>query len=180
MEYWLFQGTLLGKLSKHNESGETLPTKTIGILKERRVVMKLYELAHRLFLGQLELEMHSTFDPRGEESIIALQRKYSERYLLQDVLPKGNIDPIIQIFDSNSKGKNVAQYRYIWSEVMSADAFESFQEAGLENSCKMEKLGRDFRRDFLEGKNLNFGDSFKSFRGREATPEAFLNMLGLK
>ena len=180
MENWVFEEWFLTKLAKHCESGETLSDEMISNILKQRLVNKRQQLIHNLFLGQLEVEVNSTFDPHGDESIIALQRQCAERYIPNHIPPKGNIEPLIQIFQSNANGKYSVQYRYLWSEVMSADLFAAFEEVGFRNEDMM-ALGKVFRKCFLEpGGSVGCAESFALFRGRSVNHDALLKRHGLK
>ena len=181
MENWVFEEWFLTKLAKHCETGETLSDEMISNIQKQRQITKRQELIHNLFLGQLELEVNATFDPHGDESIIALQRQCAERFIPNHIPPKGNIEPLIQIFQSNANGKCSVQYRYIWSEVMSADLFSAFKEVGFKNNEDMMALGKEFRKCFLEtGGSVGFAESFASFSGRSVNHDALLKQYGLK
>ena len=185
MEYWLFEAPFLSDLARHCDTGESLSNEVIEKLKQRHQSIKCNELLHRLFLGELEREVNSNFDPHGDESIIGLQRTFAETYCPNHKPPQGNIDPLIQIFQTNATGKFSIQYRYLWSEIMSADAFTAFHEAltnegeGVETTIR--KLGKKFRKSFLEpGGSISTEDAFRMFRGRKANPEALSKMYGLR
>jgi len=183
MEYWLFQGPLLSKLSKNPETGEPLPCHAIDRIERYRLSTKALELSHRLFLGGLEIEVNSNFDPLGDDSIVSLQREYAERFCPHQGPSKGNIDPLIEIFQNNAEGKCTAQYRYLWSEIMSADAFEEFAEVsdGLNvEDASVKGVGKKFRHTFLEtGGGISTLDAYRGFRGRDAAMEPLLKMYGL-
>lgn len=183
MEYWLFQGPLLSKLSKNPETGEPLPCHAIDRIERVRLSTNALELSHRLFLGGLEIEVNSNFDPLGDDSIVSLQREYAERFCPHQGPSKGNIDPLIEIFQNNAEGKCTAQYRYLWSEIMSADAFEEFAEVsdGLNvEDASVKGVGKKFRHTFLEtGGGISTLDAYRGFRGRDAAMEPLLKMYGL-
>ena len=46
--------------------------------------------------------MNTNFDPHGDESIIAIQWTFAERHCPNHIPPKGNIDTLIQIFQTNT------------------------------------------------------------------------------
>jgi oligopeptidase A len=191
MEYWLFETKFLSHISKHYETGESLSDTIIKKLQHQRQSSKRNELLQRLFLSELELGINSpsTFDPNGDESIIAIQRNYAERYCPNQIPPKGNIDPLIHIFQSNANGKLSMQYRYLWSEVMSADIFSIFQET-MTNEVNVEgeatagkgdvrELGKKFRKTFLEaGGSVSTEDTFTAFRGKKVKSDALLKSYG--
>eukprot|EP00957_Ditylum_brightwellii_P052237 3961455-Ditylum_brightwellii.AAC.1 len=116
--------------------------------------MKREELRHRLFLGELELELHSKYDPRNsdnEESIVGMQKRLAEKHLPRNQLMKGDITPLMQIFEANAEGKRTSQHRYLMSDVYAISAFENFRTAidcGDGNEIRL--LGRLIRTTILE------------------------------
>ena len=66
-------------------------------------------------------------------------------------------------------------YSYKWAEVLSADAWGAFEEAGLENEREVRELGRRFRDTVLAlGGGRHPMDVFRDFRGREPDTQALL------
>ena len=176
MEYWLFDADGLTKLSRHNQTGESIPNDVMDKIKQQRSAKKATELLHRLFLGQLEVEMSSSFDPSGDESIIALQRRCAERFSPHNLPPKGNIDPLIQLFQTNAVGKCTMQYRYLWSEIMSADAFAAFVDENGDLKPEVQEIGSRLRSKWISaGSSVKTADAFESFRGRPAQADALVS-----
>ena len=63
---------------------------------------------------------------------------------------------------------------------MSADAFGAFEEVGLDNEDKIKETGKLFRDTVLAmGGGKHPGDVFRTFRGRDPSPEALLRHSGL-
>lgn len=80
-----------------------------------------------------------------------------------------------------SGGYAANYYSYLFAEVMSADAFAAFEEAGLKDTAAMTRLGGQFRDTVLGlGGGVDAGEVFKRFRGRAPTHDALLGHLGLK
>jgi oligopeptidase A len=79
-----------------------------------------------------------------------------------------------------SGGYAAGYYSYKWAEVLSADAYSAFEEAGLENDQAVARIGRRFRDTVLaKGGGRHPMDVFKDFRGREPSPDALLRHSGL-
>lgn len=178
MEYWLFEGDGLSKLCKHKQTGESISEEVMDKIKMQRKATKANELLHRLFLGSLELELNSKFDPHGDESIIALQRNNAMRYSPHFLPPKGNIDTLIQIFQNDAVGKRTMQYRYLWSEITSADAFAAFinENGHVKDEQELKEVGKQMRDEFFgAGASKSAANSFASFRGRNAEIVALLS-----
>ena len=77
-------------------------------------------------------------------------------------------------------GYAAGYYSYKWAEVLSADAFAAFEEAGLDKADSLEATGRRFRDTVLSlGGSAPPMDVFKQFRGREPSTEALLRHSGL-
>ena len=133
--------------------------------------------------GQLDMELHSNFDasqPDGSESetIFDVQRRVAEKYTPYNMpIPEdGFLCAFSHIF---AGGYAAGYYSYKWAEVLSADAFSAFEEVGLENEDEVQKVGRRFRDTVLAmGGGEDPMTVFKSFRGREPSPEALLRHNG--
>jgi len=77
-------------------------------------------------------------------------------------------------------GYAAGYYSYKWSEVMSADAFAAFQEAGLEDEAALVATGRRYRETILAlGGSEDALTVFWRFRGRAPSTEALLRQQGL-
>jgi oligopeptidase A len=77
-------------------------------------------------------------------------------------------------------GYAAGYYSYKWAEVLSADAFAAFEEAGLENPQAVAATGRRYRHSILAlGGSRPPMEIFKTFRGREPTTAALLRHAGL-
>ncbi|PSN57744.1 hypothetical protein C0J52_00283 [Blattella germanica] len=76
---------------------------------------------------------------------------------------------------------SAAYYCHLWSRVMAADMYSAFLEAGLNNRDELSAIGRRFRSTFLAlGGGCHPGEVFRRFRGRDPSPKALINALGLK
>jgi oligopeptidase A len=75
-----------------------------------------------------------------------------------------------------SGGYAAGYYSYLWAEVLAADAYGAFEEAGVFDKA----TGRRFMQAILEqGGSRKAMELFVEFRGREPTLDAFLRLNGL-
>ena len=78
-------------------------------------------------------------------------------------------------------GYAAGYYSYFWAEVLSADAFAAFEEAGMDNEAAIQETGQRFRDTVLAlGGSRHPMDVFQAFRGREPSTDALLRHRGLK
>ena len=77
-------------------------------------------------------------------------------------------------------GYSAGYYGYKWSEVMSADCFGAFEEAGLDDDEAIRRIGSRYRETILAlGGSESAFDVFKRFRNRAPTTAALLRQQGL-
>jgi oligopeptidase A len=77
-------------------------------------------------------------------------------------------------------GYSAGYYSYKWAEVLSADAFAAFEEAGLDDDDAVRATGRRFRDTVLAlGGGTPPADVFAAFRGRAPSTAALLRHSGL-
>lgn len=178
MENWCYdRGTLKG-LARHYETDEPLPDEIIDRLLGARTFREGSNTLRQVNFGLLDMELHEHFDPAGTETILDVQRRIDGETL---ILPSLEEDRFFCSFSHIFAGGYAAgYYSYKWSEVLSADAFSAFEEAGLENDREMRRLGRRFRDTVLAlGGSRHPMDVFTDFRGRQPITKALLRQCGL-
>ena len=178
MENWCYhKPTLLG-MARHYETGETLPDELFEKIKAARNFQAGTQMLRQIQFGVVDLKLHSEFDPAGEKSVFDIQREISQTTSVLPMLPE---DRFLCSFQHIFAGGYAAGYfSYKWAEVLSADAFSAFEEAGLDNEQAVTETGRRFRDTILAmGGSRHPMDLFKEFRGREPSPEPLLRHSGL-
>ncbi len=179
MENWCYhRETLLG-LSEHVETGERLPAALFDKIVAARNFRAASLMLRQLDFGMLDLELHHRFDPDGSESIAELRRRVAEKTtVLAPIAEDHFLCGFAHIFQG---GYAAGYYSYKWAEVLSADAFGAFEEAGLEDEDALKVTGRRFRDTVLAlGGSEPPMEVFKRFRGREPSTEALLRHSGLQ
>jgi len=179
MENWCYDKPTVYGFAKHYETGEPLPEEMFEKLKQQKTFGAGMMSCRQLLFGMLDMELHSNFDPEGDETIFDVQRKMAEIYTpyAKPVEEDRFLAGFSHIF---AGGYSAGYYSYKWAEVMSADAFGAFEEVGLDNEEAVKEVGRKFRETVLSlGGGVAPMEVFKEFRGREPSPEALLRHNGL-
>jgi len=79
-----------------------------------------------------------------------------------------------------SGGYSAGYYGYKWSEVMSADCYGAFEDAGLSDDAAVKGVGARYRDTILAmGGSRNALEVFREFRGRDPEIDALLRQQGL-
>jgi len=177
MEHWVFETSILQTLA--HLSGTSIPDDIVKAVQEQRQRDKVEESLRRIFLGQLELELFSRDKQQEGESLVALQRRIGETYVPHELLPKSDLSPMFELMESNGSRRNpIAQYRYLLSEVISAEFFAKFKDEGISNQEKMRELGISFRKLMLEpGVQIDVKDALQQICGHQSiSSKSFLRL----
>jgi oligopeptidase A len=178
MENWCYhRETLLG-LTGHFATGAPLPEATFRKIEAARTFRAGSDMLRQLFFSLLDLELHDGFDPDGAQTAFDVQQRVAARASLLAPLAE---DRFLCSFGHIFAGGYAAgYYSYKWAEVLSADAFAAFEEAGLENAAALSATGRRYRDTVLGlGGSAPAMEVFKRFRGREPKTDALLRHYGL-
>ena len=178
MENWCYDRPTLFNLAKHYQTGETLPEHYYQKLLAARNYMSGSGMLRQINLSLLDLELHHRYQPNGTESIADIRNRLAKTTTVLTPLPE---DAFLCSFGHIFAGGYAAgYYSYKWAEVLSADAFAAFEEAGLDNENAVMEIGKRFRDTVLAlGGSVHPMEVFKSFRGREPQTEPLLRHNGL-
>ena len=178
MENWCYDRKTLFDMAKHYETGEPLPEHYYQKLLAARNYMSGSAMLRQLDFSSVDLELHYRYSPHGQETIADVRQRIAK---LTTVLPSLPEDAFLCAFGHIFEGGYAAgYYSYKWAEVLSADAFAAFEEAGLEDEAAIQAIGRRYRDTVLAlGGSQHPMDVFKTFRGREPSTKALLKHNGL-
>ncbi|ERT06995.1 peptidase M3 family protein [Lyngbya aestuarii BL J] len=178
MENWCYDRVTLFGMAKHYQTGESLPEHYYQKLLAARTYMSGTVMLRQLHFGWVDLELHHRYQPGGNETVIDVRNRIAQNTTVLKPLPE---DAFLCAFGHIFSGGYAAgYYSYKWAEVLSADAFSAFEEAGLENEKAMAETGKRFRETVLAlGGSVHPMEVFKSFRGREPITQPLLVHSGL-
>jgi oligopeptidase A len=178
MENWCYdRATLLG-MARHWQSGAALPEEEFAKLQAARTFMGGAATLRQVHFALTDLRLHSQWQPGCGQTPEQLRRQIAAS---TTVLPPIDEDAFLCSFGHIFAGGYAAgYYSYKWAEVLSADAFEAFEDVGLENETQIRETGRRFRDTVLSlGGSLDPKAVFEAFRGRQPSSEALIRHSGL-
>jgi oligopeptidase A len=178
MENWCYDRTTLMGMAKHYETGETLPEHYYQKLLAARNYMSGSGMLRQLHLSLVDIELHHRYQPGGAETPSQVRARIAKNTTVLPPLPE---DAFLCAFGHIFAGGYAAgYYSYKWAEVLSADAFAAFEEAGLDDETAVQETGKRFRDTVLAlGGSQHPMEVFQAFRGREPQTEALLRHSGL-
>jgi oligopeptidase A len=176
MENWCYHPGTLSGLARHYQTGEPMDDGLLRKLLEARTFRAGSNALRQVCFALTDLALH-TADPDGLDPTETAQR------IAREILPLPPLpeDRFLCSFSHIFAGGYAAgYYSYKWAEVLSADAFGAFEEAGLEDPACRRKTGQRFRDTVLAlGGSRHPMEIFRLFRGREPDPHALLRQEGL-
>ena len=176
MENWCYhRPTLLG-LAKHWQTGAALPGDIFTKLDAARTYRAGSQFLRQIYFSILDLELHRL---PADGSVAAVVARIAADNTVLPPLPEDRfLCGFSHIF---AGGYAAGYYSYKWAEVLSADAFAAFEEAGLDNAEAVASTGRRFRDTVLAlGGSRNPAEVFTAFRSRAPSTAALLRHNGLR
>jgi oligopeptidase A len=177
MENWCYHRPTLLSFARHHQTGVALPRELFDKVSAARTFRAGSQFLRQLYFATLDLELHHRFDPDTDD-VMAVQRRVAAENTVIAPLPEDRfLCGFSHIF---AGGYAAGYYSYKWAEVLSADAFAAFEEAGLDDPEAMARTGRRFRDTVLaQGGSRHPSEIFRDFRGRPASTAALLRQAGL-
>jgi oligopeptidase A len=178
MENWCTQEPVLRRLSRHVETGEPLPADIMEQVRNARSFRAGSAMLRQLLFAAIDMELHARYQPGSGKTPNQVKVDIAPPYTILPSLPEDRfLCGFSHIF---AGGYPAGYYSYKWAEVLSADAFAAFTEAGLDDPSALAATGRRFRDTILAlGGSRHPMGIYKAFRGRDPDPDALLRQCNL-
>ncbi|MFG6668774.1 oligopeptidase A [Halomonas sp. HNIBRBA4712] len=175
MENYCWEREGIDLISGHVESGEPLPETLFERLLAAKNFQSAMGMMRQLEFSLFDLRLHFELEAPSASDIQAL---------LDDVRRQTSVVPTVEFnrFQNSfshifAGGYAAGYYSYKWAEVLSADAWSAFEEAGIFDPA----TGGRFRQQILEkGGAEDAAKLFEAFRGREPSVEPLLRHSGIR
>jgi len=174
-EHWLEEPEVLKRHARHHLTGEPIPDELIAKLHRARHFNQGFETVRYAASALVDMAAHARTDG-GLLDVVAFERVELERLGLPDGVGLNHRLTHFQHLFSGS-GYAAGYYVYLWAEVLDADGFEAFVEAGNPFDAAVAQRLESFI--YSSGNSIEPGAAYRAFRGREATPEPMLRQRGL-
>ncbi|WP_249978180.1 oligopeptidase A [Vreelandella olivaria] len=175
MENYCWEREGLDLLAQHVDSGEPLPAELLERLQAAKNFQSAMGMMRQIEFSLFDLRLHHELESPSASDVQAL---------LDEIRRRTSVVPIVAFnrFQNSfshifAGGYAAGYYSYKWAEVLSADAWSAFEEAGIFDPV----TGQRFRQEILEqGGARDAADLFHAFRGREPSVEPLLRHSGIR
>ena len=174
-EHWQEQPQVLQQFARHYQTGEPLPDDLLKRFLAARKFNQGFATVEFVSSALIDLEFHS--QPAAAISDVrAFERQELEKIgMPAEISLRHRPQQFGHIFSGDHYA--AGYYSYMWSEVMDADAFGAFEEAGnIFDPTVAKRLHDDI---YSSGGSRDPEDAYVAFRGREPEPDALLRRRGL-
>ncbi|MBE0488706.1 MAG: oligopeptidase A [Halomonas sp.] len=175
MENYCWEREGLDLIAGHVDSGEALPSELLEKLQAAKNFQSAMGMVRQLEFSIFDLRLHHQLAAPSAAEIQALLDEVRDAI---SVVPRAAFNRFQNGFGHIFAGGYAAgYYSYKWAEVLSADAWSAFEEAGIFDP----ETGRRFRTEILEpGGARDAAELFRAFRGREPSVEPLLRHSGIR
>jgi peptidyl-dipeptidase Dcp len=174
-EHWQEQPQVLRQFARHYESGEPLPDDLLQRFLAARKFNQGFATVEFVSSALLDLEFH-TQPAAASRDVGVFERKELDKIgMPAEIVLRHRPTQFGHIFSGDHYA--AGYYSYMWSEVMDADAFGAFEEAGdIFDPAVAKRLHDDI---YSSGGSREPDEAYIAFRGRKPEPDALLRRRGL-
>ncbi|QDW36551.1 M3 family metallopeptidase [Bradyrhizobium sp. KBS0727] len=174
-EHWQEQPQVLRQFAKHYQTGEPLPDDLLQRFLAARKFNQGFATVEFVSSALVDLEFH-TQPAAASRDVRAFEKAELEKIgMPAEIALRHRPTQFGHIFSGDHYASGY--YSYMWSEVMDADAFGAFEEAGnIFDPATAKRLLDDI---YSSGGSVDPEDAYVAFRGREPEPDALLRRRGL-
>jgi peptidyl-dipeptidase Dcp len=172
LEHWLSTPEVLNKYAVHAKTGAVIPKALVDKIERASKFNEGFATVEYLASALVDMKLHTGAPPSDvavfeRETLASLGMP--KQIVMRHRLPQFN-----HLFTSDSY--SAGYYSYLWSDTLTADAFEAFTEAAGAYDKAVAKRLRD--NVFSTGNTIDPADGYRAFRGRDARIDALMRKRG--
>ena len=173
-EHWMSAPETLRTYARHHRTGEPIPEDLLRRLLAARNFNQGFGTVEYTAAALLDLEFHTLADADGLD-VGAFERRVLDKIGMPEEIAVRHRPTHFQHLFAGS-GYAAGYYAYLWAEVLDADGFEAFAEAG---DLYHPDLAARLKDIYSAGDTRDPMELYTAFRGREPGIQALLKHRGL-
>lgn len=174
LENYAWHPEVLQRISKHIQTGNSLPAGMQAQLIATRSFHAGLQMMRQLEFALFDFRMHAEYDPARGGRIAEILAEVRREVAVVPVPPWNRFaNSFGHVF---AGGYAAGYYSYKWAEVLAADAFAAFEETGVFNPATASRFLESI---LVRGGSRDPLDAFVEFRGRQPDVGALLKQHGI-
>ncbi len=175
LERWLATPEVLQKYALHYKTGQAIPQALVDKLNNASKFNQGFATVELIASALIDMKLHlagsAKIDPDAfeKENLAAIN-------MPSEIVMRHRTPQFGHIFADD--GYSAGYYSYLWSDVLSADAYEAFTEVGGPYDKAVAKKLKDYI--FSVGGTMDEATAYRKFRGHDPNTDALMRKRGFK
>jgi peptidyl-dipeptidase Dcp len=174
-EHWAFERDVLHRHARHVETGAPIPDDLVERLQEARRFNQGFETVEYTACALVDMALHAQADPDGVDIDAFEAAELARIGMPREIVLRHRLPHFDHLFGGSAYA--AGYYVYMWAEVLDADGFAAFVEAGDPFDPALAQRLRRFV--YSSGGALEPAAAYRAFRGRDPRVEPMLADRGL-
>ncbi|MGQ0714648.1 MAG: M3 family metallopeptidase [Gemmatimonadaceae bacterium] len=172
LEHWLSTPEVLQKFALHYQTGQPIPQALVDRIKRASTFNEGFETTEYLAAALVDMKLHLAGDTPIDAD--AFERKaLAELGMPKEIVLRHRLPHFGHVFAGD--GYSAGYYSYLWSDVLTADSYGAFTEAGGPYDMT---VARRLKHLLSLGNTIEPADAYRAFRGRDPRVEALMEKRG--
>ena len=172
-EHWLSTPEILQKFAVHSETGEPIPKALLEKIENAATFNQGFSTVEYLSSALVDMKLHLAGDVKIDPDKFE-REALAEIGMPKEIVMRHRTPQFNHLFSSDAY--SAGYYSYLWSDALTADAAEVFEEAGSYYDPKVAKSL--FENIMSVGDTVDPAEGFRKFRGRDVDTKALLRKRG--
>jgi len=173
LEHWLSTPEVLQRFAVHYQTGKPIPQTLIDRIKRSATFNQGFATLEYLSSAIVDMKLHLAGDRKIDPDAFE-KETLAELGMPNEIAMRHRTPQFMHVFSSDAY--SAGYYSYLWSDVLTADAFGAFVEAGGPYDRKVAERLRKYI--FSVGNTIDPAEAYRSFRGRDPRVEALMKKRG--
>ena len=173
LEHWLSTPEVLQRFAVHYQTGKPIPQNLVDRITRSATFNQGFITVEYLIAALVDMKLHLAGDRKIDAKTFE-KETLAELGMPKEIVMRHRMPHFGHIFSSDAY--SAGYYSYLWSDVLTADAFGAFTEGkGPYDRTVSERLRRNV---FSVGNTIDPAEGYKTFRGRDPQIEALMKKRG--
>ncbi|GEO02902.1 peptidase M3 [Adhaeribacter aerolatus] len=173
LEHWLSTPEVLQRFAVHYQTGKPIPQNLVQRIEKAATFNEGFETVEYLASALVDMKLHLAGDQKIDPDAFEKQT-LQELGMPAQIVMRHRTPQFLHVFGSD--GYSAGYYSYLWSDVLTADAYGAFVEAGGPyDKAVAQRLRQHI---FSVGNTIDPAEGYRSFRGRDPKTEALMRKRG--
>ena len=173
LEHWLSTPEVLQRFAVHYKTGKPIPAALVERIERAATFNEGFTTVEYLAAALVDMKLHLAGDKKIDADAFE-KATLAELGMPDEIVMRHRTPHFLHVFSSD--GYAAGYYSYLWSDVLTADAFGAFVEG--KGAYDKDVAARLRKHIFSVGNTIDPADAYRSFRGREPRIEALMKKRG--